>query len=125
MNTFLADGLDAQGRQEFLAHLGVCEACAAVLSDLREDDRLARVPLTAEERDQIRKIVRRARQEVTVRLEDDRRRHEQATEPKLSPVFPTLGLTLPPSNPWRVVWLAIAVALALAVSFCWFFREQV
>jgi hypothetical protein len=82
------------------------------------------VPLTAEERDQIRKIVRHARQEVTVRLEDDRRRQEQATEPKLSPVFPTLGLTLPPSNPWRVVWLAIAVALALAASLGWFFREQ-
>jgi hypothetical protein len=125
MNIFLADGLDAQSRQEFLAHLGVCEACAAALSDLREDERLARVPLTAEERGKIRAIVRQARQEVTVRLEDDRRRHEQATETKLLPMFPTLELAMPPSNPWRVVWLAIGAALALAASCWWFFREQV
>ena len=123
LNTFLADGLDAPSRQEFLAHLGVCEACAAALSDLREDERLLRVPLTSAERDRIRKIVRQAKHEVTAHLEDDRRRHEEATEIKPLPVFPALALTLLPSSPWQVVWLAMAVALALAASGWWFFRE--
>jgi integrase len=123
LNTFLADGLDAPSRQEFLAHLGVCEACAAALSDLREDERLLRVPLTSAERDRIRRVVRQARHEVTARLEDDRRRHEQTTEAKPLPVFPALALILLPSSPRRVIWLAMAVAWALAASGWWFFRE--
>lgn len=146
INSFLADRLGAQGRHDFLAHLGVCEVCASLLRDLREDERLARVPLTAEERSQVRAIVEQAREQVGVRLESDRGQREQAVEAKPSAPSPAIAPPTPPLAPptaslptalsrttppsltvlaptsaRRVVWLALAAALVLAATGWWFF----
>jgi hypothetical protein len=122
VNSFLANRPDAPGWHDFLAHLGVCETCASALRDLREDERLARVPLTAAERSQIRAIVAQARQEVSGRLETDRRRREES--PRLQPPVLTAPprLTLPSTSPRRVLWLAIAAALVRAAVAWWLFE---
>jgi hypothetical protein len=121
LNSFLASRLDAETRHAFVVHLGVCESCSGMLRDLREDKRLAGIPLTAEERTQIRTIVGQAREDVARRLEDDRRRHEAAAEKERPPTFAPLALTLPPPNAWRVYCLATAAALLLAAAIWWFF----
>jgi hypothetical protein len=120
INSFLANRLDPPGRQAFVAHLGVCEPCASLLRDLREDERLARIPLTVEERSRIRAIVYKVRQEVTVRLEHDSRSKQPknletaAPRPQFAP-----GLALLTPSRGRVVWLSVAAALALAAAL-WF-----
>lgn len=125
INAFLANRLDAPARQAFVAHLGVCEDCAALLRDLREDERLSRIPLTAEERTQLQVIVSQARLEVAVRLENDRHRREesapQAQTAQMAPQFAPPQLGLAAQNLWRVVWLALAAATALAGAGWWFF----
>lgn len=128
INKFLANKLDAPARQAFVAHLGICEDCAALLRDLREDERLARVSLTAEERSQIQVIVSQARLEVAVRLGNDRRRQEESSPPRPAapqtpaPQFAPPRLGLPAQDLWRVVWLALAAATALALAGWWFLR---
>jgi anti-sigma factor RsiW len=121
IHSFLANQLDAAGRHDFLAHVAVCEACASLLRDLREDERLARMPLTVAEKSQIRAIVEHAREQVGVRLEKDRQRREGAAEPKPPAAIPPPGLALSPTASRRVLWLAIAAALALAAAGWWFF----
>ena len=118
INSFLANRLDSASRQAFVAHLGVCEHCASLLRELRRDERLARIPLTAEETSRIRAIAREARDEVTVRLEQDRReRARSAGAPRFEP--PCLALVTP-SLP-RVFWFSAAAAAVLAAlaSMAW------
>jgi hypothetical protein len=116
INAFLANRLDSEGRQAFLGHLGVCEECAALLRDLREDERLARIPLTAKEQDRIRRIVREARQQVAARLETERR--ERPAEPPAAPAVPLAvpRLAVLPPSLRRVLWLSAAAAAALATA---------
>lgn len=124
INSFLANRLDSQDRHAIVAHLGVCEHCASLLRDLREDERLARVQLTAEEKSRIRAIVLQARAEVTVRLEDDRRERERSSEAAPAQFnSPRLALLTPSFR--RVVWLSVGAAAALAAlaAVMWFVRS--
>jgi len=87
INYFLANRLDSQSRQAFVAHVGVCDLCASLLRDLHEDERLARIPLTAEERSRIRAIVHEGREEVSVRLDEDRRQRRPSPAEAPAPRF--------------------------------------
>lgn len=116
INSFLANRLDSQERCALVAHLGVCEHCASLLRDLREDERLARIPLTAEERSRIRAIVQEAHAEVRVRLGEDRREREGPAEPAPTPQFAPPGLALLASSPRRVLWLTLTAAASLAAA---------
>lgn len=118
INSFLANRLDPPDRQAVVAHLGVCEDCASLLRELREDERLAQIPLTAEERSRIQAIVHQVRTAVAARLEEDRRGRQSGTPraaapfaqfapPRLAQLAPGLG---------RVFWLAVAAVLALAAA---------
>jgi hypothetical protein len=121
INSFLANRLDPPDRRAWVAHLGVCEPCASLLRDLREDERLARIPLTAEERNRIRAIVHEVHQRVTVRLDQDSR-SKQPKNPETaapSPQFAPRGLALQTPSRGRVVWLSVAAAVALAAAV-WF-----
>lgn len=110
INLFLANRLHPASRPALVAHLKVCEPCASLLRDLREDERLAALPLTAEEWRQIRAIVREARVEVSAGLDRERWSRKLATAPTFDP--PALPL---PSPAWsRVWWLSAAAALVLA-----------
>jgi hypothetical protein len=122
INSFLANRLGAPDRYAFVAHLGVCEQCASLLGDLREDERLARIPLTPEERSTLGAIVRKAREEVTGRLEDDRRRRVPAPAPP-PPQFAPPALAQLSTCSGRVSWLAIAAAWVLVALLWWFFRR--
>lgn len=118
INSFLANRLDPLDRQALVAHVGVCEQCASLLRELREDERLAQVPLTAEERSRIEAIVHEVRTEVAVRLDQDRRGRQSANPTAAAPVpeFAAPGLTQLPPGPGRVFWLSVAAALALAAA---------
>jgi Putative zinc-finger len=133
INAFLANRLDSESRQAFLAHLSVCEECASLLGDLREDERLARIPLTPQERVQVQAIVRQARQEVVARLAEDHSRqdrrehcredcHEDCREqseqpgPARAPQFAPPALALLAPGQRRIVWLSAAAAAAFATA---------
>lgn len=117
VNSFLCNRLGEDARQGFLAHLATCKHCAALLRDLREDDRLARIPLTAEERGQIRAIVGGARREVAARLTRDRDAREDQEPAVPAPRFDPPGFRLLAGGRQRIFWLSVAVALALAALF--------
>jgi len=116
INYFLANRLDSQSRQAFVAHVGVCDLCASLLRDLHEDERLARIPLTAEERSRIRAIVHEGREEVSVRLDEDRRQRRPSPAEAPAPRFrpPLLALLAP--GPRRVLWLSVAAAAVVAAA---------
>jgi hypothetical protein len=118
INPFVANRLDAAARKALVAHLAVCEPCAALLRDLREDARLSRIPLTLEERSRIRALVSEVRDEVAARLEDDRRERERPARAAQAPQFEPPGMALLPSNPGRALWLSAGAAALFAAALC-------
>jgi anti-sigma factor RsiW len=118
INSFLANRLDPSDRQALVAHLGVCEHCASLLGELREDERLAQIPLTAEERSRIQAIVHQVRSAVAVRLDEDRRGRQSGIPRAAAPVprFAPPGLAQLAPGLGRVFWLSVAAVLVLAAA---------
>jgi hypothetical protein len=90
VNSFLANRLGPQGRSDFVTHLGVCRGCSTLLADLREDARLARIPLTPEERVRVLAVVDAARAEVTAHLDREQRERELGQRKCERPTVPAL-----------------------------------
>ena len=120
INPFLSNRLDRDQRQAFLNHLGGCETCSAALRELREDERLARLPLSPREREQLQKIVRQAGRGLETHLVSDTLARVEAV-PEPEPVefaAPSL-LTGSSAVLWRALLFAAAAAALLGALLWW------
>ncbi len=122
INPFLANMLPLGQRRTFLAHVAACRSCLQTLRALREDERLARAPLTAEERKLVDDLVETAAQRLADHLESDRAAGERPA-PVFGPPFfaaPQFEIAGPA---WRALLFAIASAL-LPAGFLWWYWHR-
>lgn len=121
ISPFLAGWLEPERRQGFIAHLAVCKDCADLLRDLREDERLARIPLTREERKAIERIVETGRTDIQEQLEGDRQQREQerAARPPLRRQYAAPELVLVTGGRFRVLGWSLLAAASLTIVVGW------
>lgn len=114
LNPFLTGSLTEDRKKAFEEHLRQCSSCPPLIEALREDERLATLPPTPQEKRQLERIVASGRRKLRQHLEQDReaRLIERNLGPQLvfwqSPVpwrtLAAVGLTILAAAGALVLW---------------------
>jgi len=123
INPFFANTLPLTQRRTFLAHVALCPSCFETLRSLREDEKLASGPLTAEERKVVDRVVETAGQRLADHLESDRPVGERRPSPVFGPPFLAAPQFEIAGSAWRALLFAIASAL-LPAGFLWWYWHR-